>query len=394
MNNSPFDTLVDRRRTDSLKWQKFDENVIPMWVADMEFATPEVVTQALSKRIEHPIFGYTSAPSTLVKCVAEYCAKRHHWKIDTECLSWIPGVLPAITASVRIAGEPGDEIIVFPPVYHPLLQIPEKTGKTRVDVPLIYKKGNDEKVGNSKKNKHKNEGRWTIDFDSLQSAFTSKTAAILLSSPHNPMGVMFSEDELHRLTELCATNNVLLISDEIHCDLILSEDKKHIPTALAAREHHQCVITIMSPSKTFNLAGANCSFAHITDPELQKKFNAECLYTVPLVPTLSYIAAEAAYSDGWEWHRQLIDYLRANHDYLHTVINTTELLSMDTLDATYLAWIDTRQLMPEDANDFFKKAGVGLSPGSQFGNKYYQRLNFACCREQLEAGVERMLKAL
>jgi len=284
-----------------------------MWVADMEFATPEAVTQALSKRIEHPVFGYTSAPPSLVSSVAAYCTNKHQWTIDTECLSWIPGVLPAVTAAVQIAGDPGDEIIVFPPVYHPLLEIPDKTGKTRIDVPLVYKINE-----HLNKDKDSNQGRWTIDFDSLEAAFTSRTVAILLSSPHNPMGVMFTEDELYKLAALCTEKNVLLVSDEIHCDLILSEEKRHIPTALAAREHSQCVITIMSPSKTFNLAGANCSFAHITDPDLLKKFNRECLYTVPLVPTLSYTAAEAAYSEGWEWHRELINYLRGNHDYLHS----------------------------------------------------------------------------
>ena len=183
MNNSPFDTFVDRRHTDSIKWQKFEEGVIPMWVADMEFTTPDAVTQALSKRIEHPIFGYTSAPPSLIKSVASYCANRHKWTIDNECLSWIPGVLPAITAAARIAGEPGDEIIVFPPVYHPLLHIPEKTGRRRVDVPLVYQKND-----HPKKDSDDNEGRWTIDFSSLEAAFTNKTAALLLSSPHNPMG--------------------------------------------------------------------------------------------------------------------------------------------------------------------------------------------------------------
>jgi len=377
MNNSPFDTYIDRRQTDSIKWKKFADGIIPMWVADMEFATPRVVTQALAERIEHPIFGYTSAPDSLVEAVTDYCKQKHQWTIDTDCLYWIPGVLPALTAACQIAGKPGDEIIVFPPVYHPLLEIPEKIGKKRVDVPLLY-----------------GDGTWTIDFDSLQEAFTNKTVAILLSSPHNPMGVMFSEDELFKLAKLCAEKNVLLISDEIHCDLILLKEKKHIPTALAAKEHHESVITIMSPSKTFNLAGANCSFAHITDPVWLKKFGAECHYTVPLVPTLSYTAALAAYSDGWQWHSELIEYLRSNHDYLHSAINNTEVLSMDRLDATYLAWIDTRQLMTEDANDFFKDAGVGLSPGSQFGNKNYQRLNFACSRAQLEEGVDRMLKAI
>lgn len=355
-----------------------------MWVADMELATPSAVTDALSERVKHPIFGYTSAPASLIDCVADYCATRHSWNInpDDDCC-WIPGVLPALTAACRIAGNSGDEIIVLTPVYHPLLQIPEKVGKKRVDVPMLYMV--DEQTRS---------GSWSIDFDALQNAFTSRTAAMLLSSPHNPMGVMFTSDELYKLSALCASNNVLLVSDEIHCDLVLSKTKKHIPTALAAKEHQESVLTIMSPSKTFNLAGANCSFAHTTNTDVLNKLSEECLYTVPHPPTLSYIAAEAAYKNGWQWHGELIEYLRGNHDHLHKVINATDLLSMDKLDATYLAWIDTSKLMSEDANDFFIEAGVGLSPGSQFGNKNYQRLNFACNREQLDEGVNRILTAI
>ena len=377
MKNLPFDTVIDRRTTDSIKWQKFNSNVIPMWVADMEFATPDVITNALRKRIEHPIFGYTAAPESLSQSVAAYCQNRHQWPIDTTYLSWVPGVLPALTAACKVAGHPGDEIIVFPPVYHPLLEIPVKLGHKRVDVPMVYA-----------------EDKWSIDFNTLEKSFTTKTRALLLSSPHNPMGVIFDEEQLYRLAALCAEHKVMLISDEIHCDLILNRNKRHIPTALAAREHAHTVVTVMSPSKTFNLAGANCSFAHIQNSEWRDKFRAECHYTVPFVPTLSYTAAEAAYTGGWEWHEQLINYLRDNHDFLYTKINESPFLSMDTVDATYLAWIDTRKLIDEDANDFFNNAGVGLSPGTQFGASKYQRLNFACSRTQLEDGISRMLDAV
>lgn len=383
MNNSPFDNVVDRSESSSIKWQKFGDGVIPAWVADMEFATSPAITDALSKRIEHPIFGYTSAPESLVKSVSDYCSNRHSLSIDPDCLHWVPGVLPAMTAACQIAGEKGDEIIVFPPVYYPLLEIPEKIGKTRIDVPFNYTPGDND-----------TDGQWSIDLDQVEAAFSDKTAAVLISSPHNPMGVMFSEQELYRLACMCAARNVLLISDEIHCDLILNPDKQHIPTARAAAEHHPSVITIMSPSKTFNVAGANCSFAYITDPECLEKFQKECHFTVPFVPTLSYTVAEAAYSNGWQWHSELIEYLRANHDYLYQVINETDGLSMDRLDATYLAWIDTRNLATDNANDLFTSAGVGLSPGSQFGDDNYQRLNFACSRTQLEEIVRRMRKAI
>ena len=377
MNKSPLDTLIDRRNTSSIKWQKFEPDVIPMWVADMEFATPDVVTEALHERISHPIFGYTATPESLVSTVSDYCSTRHHWEINTDCLTWVPGVLPALTAACQIAGRQGDEIIAFPPVYHPLLEIPEKIGKTRVDVPMLY-------IDN----------QWHIDFDLLEQSITAKTVAILLSSPHNPMGIIFSAEQLLKLASLCAHNNLLLISDEIHCDLILHHNKHHIPTALAAGEHHASVITIMSPSKTFNLAGANCSFVHITHPDWLDKFRAECHYTIPLVPTLSYTAAEAAYSKGWQWHAQLIEYLRANHDYLLTEINQIDGLSMDPVEATYLAWINTSDPGIPDAFEFFKRAGIGFSPGSQFGDDRYQRLNFACSRAQLSEAVERIRHAV
>ncbi len=381
--NHPFDSVINRKDTEAIKWQKFGSDVIPMWIADMDFAIPDVVTKAISKRIQHPVLGYTSAAESLADCVANYCSTRHHWSIDTGDIYWIPGVLPAVTAACRIAGEIGEEVIVMPPVYNPLLEIPEKVGKKRIDVPMLYTPA---------ENTHT--GTWSIDFDSLEKAFSNRTAALLLSSPHNPMGVMFSESELHRIATLCASHNALLISDEIHCDLILSKTKKHVPTALAAKEHSQHVVTIMSPSKTFNLAGANCSFIHAADPQLLDSISHECLYTVPLVPTLSYCAAEAVYADGWQWHSELIEYLRGNHDYLMQAINQSDVLSMDKLDATYLAWIDTNKLTSEDASDFFINAGVGLSPGRQYGHKHYQRLNFACSRVLLEEGVERILNAV
>lgn len=378
MSKLDFDQLLDRRGTSSVKWQRYaDTEALPMWVADMEFATAPEITQALQSRIEHPILGYTKASDTLVTAVCNYLNKRHDWAIDPDWLTWLPGVLPGVTAACDLFASSDDEILVFTPVYHPLLHIPRKLGQRRIDVPLVYI------------NK-----RWSIDFDAFERAITSNSKALLLCSPHNPTGTLFTESELRRVVEICSDRGILIVSDEIHCDLVLHESNRHTPTGSAAGEQGSRVLTLMSPSKTFNLAGANCSFAVIPDPEIRRKFVEKCTYTVPIVPTLSYVAAEAAYQYGWEWHHELIQYLRGNLAALKNHVTDTPFLWMDDIEATYLAWINTSELPVDDAYEFFLKAGVALSPGAQFGDRNYQRLNFACSRAQLQQGLERMSNAI
>jgi len=360
-----------------MKWQKYGPDVIPMWVADMDFATSRVVTDALAQRIEHPIFGYTVPPDSLFDAAAQYCQTHHAWQIERDSIVWLPGMLSALVAACDVVGPAGNEIIVFPPVYYPLLDIPIKVGKKRIDVPMQLK-----------------DNTWHIDFEILEASINKNTSAILISSPHNPMGVMFSANDLTRLVELCHANNIYLISDEIHCDLILHRKKKHINASVAAGDLHKSVITMMSPGKTFNLAGSNCAFVSITDDTLRKKFTDKCLYQIPHPPVLSYTAAEAVYRHGWDWHKELIAYLRANHDYLLEEINNLPGLSMNPLDATYLAWIDTSELQVANAHELFLTAGVGLSPGTQFADGNYQRLNFACSRTQLSNALQRMSEAI
>jgi len=348
-----------------------------MWVADMDFATASVITDALAHRIQHRVFGYTLPPESLFNAVASYCQTHHNWQLDRDCIVWSPGMLSALIAACDVVGPAGNEIIVFPPIYYPLLDIPEKVGKKRIDVDMQLK-----------------DNRWQINFPQLEASINKNTSAILISSPHNPMGVMFSANDLTRLIELCHVNNIYLISDEIHCDLILHHQKQHTTVAVAAGDLHKSVITMMSPGKTFNLAGSNCAFISITDAALRKKFTDKCLYQVPHPTTLAFTAAEAAYRHGWTWHKELIAYLRANHDYLLEEINKMPGLSMSPLEATYLAWIDTSALPVPDAHELFLNAGVGLSPGSQFADNNYQRLNFACSRTQLGNAVERMRDAI
>ncbi len=378
MSTPDFNQTLDRHGTASIKWQRFAKhNALPMWVADMEFATAPEITKALKSRLDHPILGYTTAPEGLVTAVCKYLKDRHHWSIDSDWLTWLPGVVPGISAACGLFTSSDDEILVFTPVYHPLLLIPEKKDKHRVDVPLQY-------IDN----------RWTIDFAAFEQSITGNSKALLLCSPHNPAGSVFTSSELRRVVEICAEHNILVVSDEIHCDLVLHETRNHTPTGLAAGDLDHHVLTLMSPSKTFNLAGANCSFAVIPDPEIRRKFIEQCTYNVAIVPTLSYIAAEAAYQFGWDWHRALIEYLRENLSVLKDSVAQTPYLWMDDTEATYLAWINTRDLPVEDPHAFFLNAGVALSPGAQFGNPDYQRLNFACSRDQLNLGLTRISNAI
>lgn len=382
---SNFDTTIDRRGTGALKWDKYQgSDVIPMWVADMEFETSPKIIEFMKQRMDHAILGYTKATDSLNEAVQSYLLNRHGWSVDPDWLVWVPGVVPALAVACETAGDIDDEIMVFTPVYHPLLLLPPKKNRQRVDVPLHYQQ-DAEQTGN---------GRWVIDFDAFEKAITPKSRILLLCSPHNPVGMMFTRDELRRLVEICHAHNIVIISDEIHCDLVLHATRKHIPTSVAANDLQHQIVTLMSPSKTFNLAGANASFAVIPDPERRKRFADACLYTVPIVPTLSYSAAEGAYRHGWEWHSQLIDYLRGNLAEIRNMVDATPGLWMDDCEATYLAWINTSALPVEDAFDYLQTEGVGLSPGAQFGDPGYQRLNFACSRSQLQQGLNRIKDAV
>lgn len=379
MTSYPFDNVIDRRHTASIKWEKYgDENVIPMWVADMDFAIAPEIIEALQSRLEHPVLGYTQAPQSLYTAISQYLLDNYQWQIDASWLVWLPGVVPGLTVACEAAGQPGDAVLVPVPVYHPLLHIPGKVGQQRVDVPLIYA-----------------DNRWSIDFDALiHAANTSKPSSLLLCSPHNPVGTVFRRDELRQLMEICSERNIVVVSDEIHCDLVLDPALSHVPTAIAAGELAANTITLMSPSKTFNLAGANCSFAIIPDPALREKFSSTCQYRIPIMPTLSYTAAEAAYSRGEPWRQQLLGYLRHNHATLRATIDELPFLSMDDTAATYLAWINTSQMPVDDPCDYFRQHGVGLSPGAQFGDGDFQRLNFACPNSRLQDALARIRSAV
>ncbi|MEM7256158.1 MAG: aminotransferase class I/II-fold pyridoxal phosphate-dependent enzyme, partial [Pseudomonadota bacterium] len=239
MRTFPFSQTLSRKGTGSIKWEKYSgKEVLPMWVADMELATSDKILAAMKDRLEHPILGYTTATDTLKKVVTDYLQQHHQWQIDPDWLVWLPGVVPGLSALTSLLA-PDDQIMVFTPVYHPLLLIPQRYRHTRVDVPLRYE-----------------DHRWHIDFDAFERSINTHCRMLFLCSPHNPVGTLFTEQELTRLAQICADNNILLISDEIHCDLVLDTQRQHVTTGRVAGDTLHNLITLMSPSKTFNLAGA------------------------------------------------------------------------------------------------------------------------------------------
>ena len=374
-----FDEVINRKNTDSFKWDFFQdpEGTIPMPVADMDFRSPEPILQALREVTEHGVFGYSIVPEELKNVLQERLERLYGWKTQKEWQVWIPGLVPAITATCRAIGEVGDAVLTSIPVYHPFHLAPSYVGKKLQTFPLIEV-----------------ENRWTFDFDALEKAISEETKLFMLCNPYNPSGTVFNLDELEKLIEVCQKHNLVICADEIHCDLILDINKKHIPIASLSQEAENMTVTLLAPSKTFNIAGLGCSVAIIPNPELRQKFNAAKDGFFPPLPRHSMVAALAAYKDCEDWRLQLIDYLKANHDYMFQELNGYKGLKMLPLEATYLAWIDARETGIEDIQERILAAGVRLMNGKIFMGEGFLRLNFACPKSVLEEAVKRIKIAL
>ena len=374
-----FDEVINRKNTDSFKWDFFQdpEGTIPMPVADMDFRSPEPILKALREVTEHGVFGYSIVPEELKNVLQERLERLYGWKTEKEWQVWIPGLVPAITATCRAIGEIGDAVLTSIPVYHPFHLAPGYVGKKLQTFPLI-------EVNN----------RWTFDFEALENAITEDTKLFMLCNPYNPAGTVFTHEELEKLVEICQRHNLIICADEIHCDLILDINKKHIPIASLSQESENITVTLLAPSKTFNIAGLGCSVAIIPNPELRQKFNAAKDGFFPPLPRHSMVAALAAYKDCEDWRLQLIDYLKANHDYMFQELNGYKGLKMLPLQATYLGWIDARDTGIDDIQERILKSGVRLMNGKIFVGEGFLRLNFACPKSVLEEAVKRIKIAL
>ncbi|WP_432471887.1 MalY/PatB family protein [Amphritea sp. HPY] len=378
MSSNRFDQSVDRRPTSSLKWAKYsDSDILPMWVADTDFLAPPAVIEALQERIDHGIFGYTNTPAELNQLVIERMQDLYNWQIETDWLVWLPGLVCGLNLACRSIGTNGDNVIAPKPVYPPFMSAPRLSDRTLTTIPM--------------KQESK---RWLIDFEALEQAITAESKLLLFCNPHNPGGSVYSKDELEQLAQICVRHNLYVCSDEIHCDLILEPGLKHIPLASLNAEISARTITLMAPSKTYNIAGLGCSFAIIADANLRKEFNQARKGIVPDVNLLGFTAALAAYKEGDDWNQQQLDYLKGNRDYLVKEINQIPGLTLNNIEATYLAWIDISAAKLENPAHFFEQAGVGMSPGRDFGDERFMRLNFGCTREMVIEAVNRIRKAM
>jgi len=373
-----FDRMNDRRNSDSLKWSDpLGKNAIPMWVADMDFAAPECVTRALRERIDQGVFGYAVATKAVQQAVMDWTESHYNWRIDPEWIVWLPGLVPGLHLACRALLKPEEEVLTPVPVYPPFLTAPRVEGRSLRTVSL-----------------KQDNGRWVLDMDELSKAIHPRTKLLLFCNPHNPVGKVFRREELTAIAEVCERHDLLICSDEIHCDLIL-DSYRHVPLASLSKEIANRTVTLMSPSKTFNLSGISCGFAVISNPELRERFRSATGDLVPHPNVFGYVACQAAYGGGESWRLELLDYLRGNRDLLESCIaERLPQLKMSHVEATYLAWIDTRTLGEKIGASFFEEAGVRLSGGIPFQGPGFVRLNFACPRQTLRDALEKISSAI
>jgi cysteine-S-conjugate beta-lyase len=378
-----FDRLVDRRASDSNKWRKFPADVLPFWVADMDFPSPPAVVRALRERVEHGFFGYLVERNDLPEVVAERVAKRYGWRVSPEAVVTLPGVIAGFNQALRALTSPGDGLLIQTPVYPPILRSAGNHGLRRDEAALS--RGAD--------------GRSTVDLDAFAAAFREGTRVFLLCNPHNPVGRLFGRAELEGMAAACLRRDAFIVADEIHCDLLL-DGRAHVPMASVAPEVEQRTITLMAPSKTFNLPGLKCAVGIIPNAALRERFLAATADLVPKIGVLGYTAALAAYREGDDWLDALLHYLTDNRDFLVRQVRTTlPGVAIAPGEATYLAWLDCRAspTAGRDPHTFFlERAKVALNDGVAFGpgGAGFVRMNFGCPRPLLAEGLERMRAAL
>jgi len=373
----------DRRGTDSQKWQKYArKDILPMWVADMDFKSPPAITAALQERVAHGIYGYARPVKSTVDSFVNALEQRYGWRIDPTWLVWLPGLVVGLNLTAQAYAEPGDEVLTLTPIYPPFMSAPKNSGRVSRQVPLRL-----DSVAR----------RWEIDWAALEAAVTPRTKIFILCNPHNPIARVWRRAELMRLGEFCLRHNLVLCSDEIHCDLIL-DDLPHIPTALLGEEIARRTVTLMAPSKTYNVPGLGTSIAIIPDDDLRAKFVRASAGVMAEVNILGFTACESAYRDCEPWRRELLQVLRGNRDLILDFVSR-ELPGVTVeapMEATYLAWLNVSSLKLADPIAHFEAHGVGLSDGAFFGvpRGTHVRLNFGCTRATLTEGLQRMKRAL
>jgi len=379
-----FDEIIERRGTDSIKWSQFAPDIIPMWVADMDFRSPEPVIRALHERIDHGVFGYGDAGKELKDVICERLLNRYQWKVEPEEIVFLPNLVNGLFVAGKGIGEPTDRILVQTPVYGPFLMSADQA-KRPMDVAELTKVTDGRKI------------RYEIDFDAFEAAITPQTSLFLLCSPHNPVGRVWERWELEKMAEICLRHNIVICSDEIHSDLIYS-GYKHIPTATISPEVADNTITLLAASKTFNLPGLSLGFAIVKNPELRKRVTDTYSSMGVHISSLGFVATIAAYREGQPWLDDLLKYLEGNRDYLENYVaqNFPRILTTHQ-EGTYLGWLDCCAAdIPGLPHEFFTQEARVAVTGGWFGQgcQGFVRMNYGCPRPVLVEALDRMHEAL
>ncbi len=388
MKQYNFDEIIPREGTYSVKYDLREEyfgnpDVLPMWVADMDFRTPDFIMEAIRQRASHEILGYTIHPPSFFEAIINWNRKRHHWELKREWITFCPGVVPAVNMAIMAYSRPGDKIIVQPPVYHPFFHSITAHGRKVLENPL--------KIEN---------GRYVMDYQDLENKIDHRTSMILLSSPHNPGGTVWQPEELEALGAICKKHGVVIVSDEIHADLTLFGNK-HVPLASLSPELADITVTTMAPSKTFNIAALATSYVISSNEELLKKFNTVLEQVhVGMGNVFGTVALEAAYNHGEQWLQQLIEYLEGNVRFVEDFVEQNmPRVKVMVPQATYLVMLDFRELGLSGSDLkklMLEKAGVAMNDGASFGRQGlgFQRMNVACPCSLVEQGLRKILQAV
>lgn len=375
--NSWFDDCPDRKGRPSLKWGKYEgQDILPLWVADMDFRAPPAVLDTAKKEAEFGNYGYAKAHPGLIESVIHHCQSLYNWKIDPNWLVWLPGMVCALNVCCRMQQDKARQALTHVPIYPPFLSAPGNFGLSCTHLPLKLE-------GN----------RFSMDFERMENTPTQPGDLFMLCHPHNPVGTAFTRKELDLFSRWARERELVICSDEIHCDLLLEPDLRHIPLGNLDPETAEHTITLMAPSKTYNLPGFGCSFAIISNSDLRLRFKKAMAGIVPDPAAMGFHLAEAAYRDGEEWRQSLLTYLRSNRDYAMSRLQSMDGLLPYSPSATYLLWIDARKLGTNNPHRFFEENGVGLSDGSDFGSPGFLRLNLGCSRNLLDQALDRMERA-
>ncbi|MGF1679748.1 MalY/PatB family protein [Photobacterium minamisatsumaniensis] len=374
--NHLFEQPVDRTQSNSIKWNKYKgQDILPMWIADSDFKVPEAITAALHRHVDHGVFGYGSAPESLTTLLVERMADLYQWHIEPEWIVYLPGLVCGINLAVRSQTSPEQSVLCPSPIYPPFKSSIKLANRQLSTLTVNLE-----------------QQRWLMSLD--DGAVTPNSTLMLFCNPLNPGGTVYNKSDLESVLAFTEKHNLTVCSDEIHSDLILDPSCKHIPFASLNDSAANRSITLIAPSKTFNIAGLGASMAIIPNPQIRRQFIKTKAGIVPGVNVLAYTAAEAAYAHGQLWLDNQLSFLQNHKTKLENAINSMPYLTLHPIEGTYLAWIDASPLPVPSPFKFFEQAGIGLSPGADFGNSKFVRLNFACRTEILDEALHRMRVAI